>query len=197
MNPFERVHPVDRALVTPAVWQPMTPPITGQVPTVRVHTVIAFEPFYASQRDSVARALALTLHDHDLASDATDEAMARAFARWRTVQRLQSPAGWVYRVGLNWARSVLRRRRGPRRRVHEIEQHAMEVRDHELHRALMRLDLDRRAVVVCRYFLGMSEDEIATTLAINPGTVKSRLHRALRQLEGQLGERSNDRGDGT
>lgn len=193
MRRSERVLPVDRSLITPAtMWTPMIPPITAQVQTVSVHTSLEFESFYAGQRESIARALALTLHDRDLATDATDEAMARAFARWRTVHRLQSPGGWVYRVGLNWARSVLRRRGGPRRRQHEIPQHALEVRDHDLHRALMRLDIDRRAVVVCRYFLGMSEEQIAATLELNPGTVKSRLHRALRQLEGQLSERRRD-----
>ena len=181
MSRPERVQPVDRTLArTDGTWRPMTT-------LVALHSELAFEPFYASQRDAIARALALTLRDNDLAAEATDEAMARAFARWRTVQRLQNPGGWVYRVGLNWARSVLRRRGGPRRRVHEIDEHTLEVRDHELHRALLRLDLDRRAVVVCRYFLGMSEEEIARSLDIKPGTVKSRLHRALHQLEDQLG----------
>lgn len=181
MKRFERVLPVDRTLArTDGSW-------AGVTTIVALHSELSFEAFYAGQRDSIVRALALTLHDTDLAADATDEAMARAYARWRTVQQLQSPGGWVYRVGLNWARSVLRRRGGPRRRVHEIDVQALEVRDHELHRALLRLDLDRRAVVVCRYFLGMSEDEIAQSLDIKPGTVKSRLHRALRQLEDQLG----------
>ncbi|MDO8363419.1 MAG: sigma-70 family RNA polymerase sigma factor [Actinomycetota bacterium] len=161
---------------------------------VALHTDLAFEAFYSSQRASVARALALTLHDSDLAADAADEAMARAFARWRTVQRLQNPSGWVYRVGLNWARSVLRRRNGPRRRVHDIDEQIIEVRDQQLHRALLRLDLDRRAVVVCRYFLGMTEDEIAQSLDIRPGTVKSRLHRALRHLEDQLGYTREEEG---
>lgn len=181
MDADERVGAVDRALArADTTWPPVTT-------VVAVHGEVAFEPFYAGQRASIARALALTLHDSDLAAEATDEAMARAYARWRTVRRLENPGGWVYRVGLNWGRSVLRRRNGPRRRVHEIDGHTPEVRDHELHRALLRLDIDRRAVVVCRYFLGMTEDEIATTLDIRPGTVKSRLHRALRQLEEQLG----------
>ena len=158
--------------------------VTNVVP---LRTDLAFEAFYAGQRGSIARALALTLHDTDLATDATDEAMARAYARWRSVKQLHNPGGWVYRVGLNWARSVLRRRGGPRRRNHEIDDQELEVRDHELHRALLRLDLDRRAVIVCRYFLGMQEEEIAQALGIKPGTVKSRLHRGLRQLEEQLG----------
>lgn len=160
--------------------------VTGQI--VAVRTTPTFEGFYQAHRQPVFRALAMTLHDPQLASDATDEAMARAFAKWSTVQKLENPAGWTYRVGLNWSRSILRRRRGPRRVLHERHDVDLRVRDHDLHRALSKLDIERRAVVVCRYFLGMTEDEIAIALDIRPGTVKSRLHRALRQLESTLGQ---------
>lgn len=165
-------------------------PIVTRVPRpvhlVHVRATTRFEDFYREHHRSVVRALALTLRDPQLASEAADEAMARAYARWSTVQRLDNPAGWVYRVGLNWSRSVLRRGRGPQRVLHQRNDDALAARDEDLHRALSKLDIERRAVVVCRYFLGMSEDEIARALNIRPGTVKSRLHRALRQLHGTL-----------
>jgi RNA polymerase sigma-70 factor (ECF subfamily) len=44
----------------------------------------------------------------------------------------------------------------------------------------------QRSVVVCRFYLGMSEAETAAALGTRPGTVKSRLHRALRQLQTRL-----------
>src|SRR5438128_2155222 len=69
-----------------------------------------FEDFYATARPSIARALALALGDVDLATEATDEALARAYERWPLVSRLDRPEGWVYRVAMNWALSVLRRR---------------------------------------------------------------------------------------
>lgn len=156
-------------------------------PDVEVLSAADFETFYLAERAGIARALAMTLRDRELAAEATDEAMARAYARWRSVRAMQSPGGWVYRVGLNWARSVLRRRLRPRRVLHERPGAEPEIRDMRLHRALAALDLDRRAVVVCRFFLGMNEAEIAGCLGLRPGTVKSRLHRALRDLEGLLG----------
>jgi O-antigen ligase len=73
----------------------------------------SFEDFYLANRASVGRALALTLRDDDLARDAVDEAMARAYQRWSHVGQLENPGGWVYRVGLNWSRSVVRRLRRP------------------------------------------------------------------------------------
>ena len=45
-----------------------------------------------------------------------------------------------------------------------------------------------RDVVVCRWFLGLSEQETAQTLGIPRGTAKSRASRALTRLRGELGE---------
>jgi Sigma-70 region 2 len=70
---------------------------------------ISFADFYAKHHDSVARALSGTMGDDHLATEAVDEAMARADQRWDHVRSLESPSGWVYTVGLNWTRSLLRR----------------------------------------------------------------------------------------
>lgn len=143
----------------------------------------SFEAFYARHRDEVGRALAITLRDDELAADALDEAMARAYQRWDQVSRFANPAGWVYRVGLNWARSVVRRitRAGRAPRAFEMVS-ASPTFDADIDRALRQLNVDQRAVVVCRFFIGYSEAETAVVLGIRPGTVKSRLSRALETL---------------
>ena len=101
-----------------------------------------------------------------------------------------NPGGWVYRVALNWSRSALRTRRRRRDRVlHEREAVDGAVRppaDPAVRAALAALDVKHRSVVVCRYLLGFSEEETAAALDIPAGTVKSRLHRAARQLRVQL-----------
>ena len=53
----------------------------------------------------------------------------------------------------------------------------------ELLAAVDRLGEDQRAAIACRYFLGLSEAETAAVLGCRPGTVKSRLSRALARLE--------------
>jgi RNA polymerase sigma-70 factor (ECF subfamily) len=113
--------------------------------------------------------------------------MARAYARWTTVQTYDNPSGWVYRVALNWARSVHRRavRKLPLRGRDEVVQPP--VPDPAIAKALADLDVRLRAVVVCRCLLDWSVDETAHALGIKPGTVKSRLHRALAILESALG----------
>lgn len=143
----------------------------------------SFESFYAEARPTVGRALALTLHDPELAADAVDEAMARAYQHWDRVADLDNPAGWVYRVGLNYARSRLRRRRGREDLLHPRHHHEGPAIEPSIDAAVARLPARQRAVVVCRFLLGWSEAQTATSLGIRPGTVKSRLHRALATLQ--------------
>jgi len=147
-----------------------------------------FTAFYTTERSGIAKALTLTLGDRDLAAEATDEAMARAFQRWGHVQAMDNAVGWVYRVGLNWATSVLRRRARAAREplyaagVTDIPP----VADPSIHQALAELDVNQRAVVVCRYLLGWSEQDTAVALDLRVGTVKSRLARASRSLRARL-----------
>ena len=146
----------------------------------------AFAVFYRDHYANVARALSYTLGDVDLGREATDEAMARAYARWAKIRDYESPAGWIYRVGLNWAYSTRRR---VLRSLPFIEHAAATeppVSDPAIADALRRLDVKLRSVVVCRLLLDWSVDETADALRIKPGTVKSRLHRALATLERSL-----------
>jgi DNA-directed RNA polymerase specialized sigma24 family protein len=142
----------------------------------------AFSDFYRTHWPAVARGLALTLGDHDLGAEAADEAMARAYAQWNTVRGYDNPAGWVYRVGLNWARSHHRRiaRLIPFTGSGTAAVDAVD--DPAVRRALLELDLKHRSVVVCRLLLDWSVEQTAAVLDISAGTVKSRLHRALHIL---------------
>jgi RNA polymerase sigma-70 factor, ECF subfamily len=144
-----------------------------------------FDDFYRNHRDSVARALGATLGDEDLGTEACDEAMARAYERWSTVSTMDNQPGWVYRVGLNWARDHLRKqaRRARLRREEVIEP---EPTDPALIRALQSLPIDARSVLVLRFFLDWSIEEIALALDRPTGTVKSRLNRALTRLSKTL-----------
>jgi len=152
-----------------------------------------FDDFYEANLDPLYRALSLALGNPDVAHEAVDEAMARALQRWDTVGEYRSPAGWVYRVALNWARSRFKARR--REVLTDRWQAAsIEHSSHpDLHRALAELPTNARSVVVLRYFLGWSTDEVSEALNIAPGTVKSRLSRALSALETTLRETRDER----
>jgi len=159
------------------------PPVQGSVVAT-----MSFAAFYEDSRDQIARALAITLGDPDLAAEATDEAMARGYQRWDSISGYDAPAGWVYRVGLNWARSALRRRRRDRSTLYgpQATSELPTPVDPAVHEALGRLSVKLRAVVVCRCLLDWSVEQTAVALDIREGTVKSRLSRALEQLETHL-----------
>jgi RNA polymerase sigma factor (sigma-70 family) len=166
----------------PAAERASTASATGELEVIGP----SFDAFYATARDTVGRALALTLRDPELAADAVDEAMARAYQHWPKVGGLDNPAGWAYRVGLNYARSRLRRRRGREDLLHGRADHDGPSVEPAIAAAVDRLPERQRAVVVCRFLLGWSEAQTADALRIRPGTVKSRLHRALSVLQVQL-----------
>lgn len=153
-----------------------------------MQAILPFEEFYREQRAPIGRALAITLGDTQLASEAVDEAMARAYQRWSRVQALDNPGGWVYRVGLNWSRSTLRRTLRPAPAWVTGADAVVDGGglDPTIDRALAQLSIEQRAVVVCRLLIGYSEAQTATALGVRPGTVKSRLARATARLQSLL-----------
>ena len=136
------------------------------------------------------RAARLILRDPELARDAVQEGLIRA---WRDLPKLREPDrfdAWLYRLTVNACLDQTRRRR---RRVVEVEltpmhspstsdsSHAHADRD-QVDRVLRGLDEAGRAIVVLHYYVGMPLTDVAATLAIPVGTVKSRLHRALTDM---------------
>jgi RNA polymerase sigma-70 factor (ECF subfamily) len=163
------------------------PMIEDQVTMSEPGFVDSFERFYSDSWHVVYRALVVGIGDSDLAREAVDEAMVRAYEGWRTVSTMANREGWVYRVASNWATSRLRRRRLQVRRMPAIETtNEPDVVDPRLLEAVRRLSSKHRDVVVARYLLDMSESSTAQALGIPEGTVKSRLSRALVELKEAL-----------
>jgi RNA polymerase sigma factor (sigma-70 family) len=141
--------------------------------------------------DAAAR---LILRDPELARDAVQEALIRA---WHDLPGLRDPErfdAWLHRLTVNACLDLARRRR---RRVIEVEidsidsptvsDHASVLADRQVVDAAMRrLDERGRAIVVLHYFLGMPLTDVAATLGIPIGTVKSRLHRALGEMRASV-----------
>jgi RNA polymerase sigma-70 factor (ECF subfamily) len=134
--------------------------------------------------DAAAR---LILRDPDLAQDAVQDSLIRA---WRDLPGLRDPDrfdAWLHRLTVNACLDLARRRR---RRPIEVRlspidspnapDHANTFAEREhLDDALRRLDPGHRAVVALHYLLGMPLPEVAASLGIPYGTAKSRLHYAL------------------
>jgi RNA polymerase sigma-70 factor (ECF subfamily) len=148
------------------------------------------DAFAVLARAAIARldaAARLILRDRELARDAVQDALIRA---WRDLPGLRDPDrfdAWLHRLTVHACLDIARRRR---RRVHEVEltpiappfeaDSTAQFADRDLlDNALKRLAPEWRAVVVLHYYLGMPLPDVASELGIPLGTAKSRLHRSL------------------
>lgn len=150
-----------------------------------------FTMFYKRSWIEIYRPLVATIRDPDLAAEAVDEAMERAFVRWSRVSRVSNPEGWIYRVAYRWAIDRLRRRKTERRLMPRLSTGSSSgdapTVEPSLSGALSVLPIEQRAVVVLACAFDWSEADIAEALGVRPGTVKSRLHRGLVRLREELG----------
>ena len=134
------------------------------------------------------------LRDLDLAEDATQQAL---LSIWRDLPQLRDPArfdAWSYRLLVRacYAEGSRTRRWSPHLRLlpsHEPFQadgtSAVVDRD-QLEPGFRRLSIDHRAVVVMRHYLDWPLERIADSLDVPVGTVRSRLHHAMRGLRAAL-----------
>jgi len=143
-----------------------------------------FEAFYAQSHRGVVASMIVTFGDVDVATDATDEAFARALAKWDRVGRMDSPAGWTYRVALNVGRRR-RRRQMVEGKLLATRAVPAEVPPHaaiELEELLAHLPPRQRSVMILRFVGDLTEVEIAKALHVSRSTVSSALADAKRNL---------------
>lgn len=122
------------------------------------------------------------------AEDVAQEALARAFVRWRRIGGHAD--AWVTRVATNLALGLLRRRRT--QPLTEAEPGAVDAvaSDRlELVQMIEGLPRRQREVVVLRYLADLSEADVAERLGVSRGSVKRHAHRATRALEPVMKER--------
>ncbi len=133
------------------------------------------------------------LRDHDLAEDATQQALLRI---WKSLPRLRDPArfeAWSYRLLVRACHAEARRARhwSPGLRLVETDEPTDDplagIADRDqLERAFRRLSVDHRTVVVLHYYLDLPLADVADVLGVPVGTVGSRLHYAMKALHAAL-----------
>ena len=134
------------------------------------------------------------LRDTDLAEDATQQALLTV---WRDLPQLRDPArfeAWSYRLLVRacYAESRRKRRFAPNLRLLPTDEPMsadgtnLVVDRDQLERGFRRLSVDHRAVVVLHHYLDFSLEEVAEALGVPIGTVRSRLHYAMRGLRAAL-----------
>lgn len=154
----------------------------------------AFTSLAASHVDRCYALAYRILRDPHRAQDATQQALLGA---WRDLRTLRDPErfdAWLSRLVVHASYVEARGERRWAARVRAItsdpyvspdSSRSVADRD-ELESAFRRLSPEQRAVVVLHHYLGYPLSEIAVTLGIPPGTARSRLHYALRELRAAL-----------
>jgi RNA polymerase sigma-70 factor (sigma-E family) len=141
-----------------------------------------FEDLWRTHYTSVARAASAVTGNPEDGAEIAQEAFARAYQRWGRVTSLDRPGAWVQRVAVNLAISRVRRsqRAVSTSRGGEVDPPAAP--DDALLRALRTLSPQQRAVIVLRYYLDMSVEDVAHALRKRPGTVRALTHQGLERL---------------
>ncbi|HET8616070.1 MAG TPA: SigE family RNA polymerase sigma factor [Actinomycetales bacterium] len=148
--------------------------------------MVAFEEYVLARGSSLHRTAFLLTHDHALAEDLVQTALARSWRAWSRIQG--DPDAYVRRVMVNTFASWWRRRWNGERATGEVIDVAQSdhgddvVRRDGLVRALAALPRRQRAVVVLRFFEDLTEAQTAAALGVTVGTVKSQTAKALASL---------------
>jgi len=156
---------------------------------------------FVRRHAELVRLALLLVGDQATAEDVVQDVFARLHARRAEAPAGKDPLPYIRAAVLNGCRSQLRRRAVAQRfaglNSRLFEQVTQDSAEQEMIRsqeraqvlaALAALPIRRREVLVLRYYVGLSESEIASVLGISPGTVKSTAARGLAALARRLGE---------
>ncbi len=156
-------------------------PVTElSVPMVPVEVSLRepFDALYHREFTGLVRLAMVLVDDQEQAEEVVQDAFANLYLRYRLVT---TPLAYVRASVLNGSRKVLRRRLLVRRYPASPPDDGALVYNHVID-AVRRLPSRQRAAVVLRYELQLTDAEIAETLSMPIGTVKSTLHRAIARL---------------
>jgi RNA polymerase sigma-70 factor (sigma-E family) len=159
----------------------------------------AVTALYERHAVSMVRIALIMIGDRTAAEDVVQDAFFGLYRRWATLKDPDSALTYVRSAVLNGCRDALRQRtrrdRRDRAAANNWQAHpsaeavALISEDHQRILAGVRLLAGRqREALVCRFYLGLSEDETARAMGISKGTVKSSTSRALSALRRMLKE---------
>lgn len=155
----------------------------------------AFNSLIQEHRELMFRYAYLIVYDAHIAEDVTQEAVLRIYKHLDGFDESYSFRPWALQITRNIARNhnrswgryknmLMRLMNFPHRENFDIESLSLAQQEaKELHDAVQKLGVDHQDVIYARYFLDLSVEESAKILGIAEGTVKSRSHRALKQLK--------------
>lgn len=160
----------------------------GHVSTSREQPVTdrtdGFAAFYEAEVVRQVRSATLILGSLQAAQDVVHDVFAEMFQRWDG--GVVEPGPYLQRAVVNRCRDTLRRRTVARRHRSMLRTEDVPAVDAPLYDALAKLPVKHRTAVVLRYYLGLTEVEIAGHLDCPPGSVGPWIRRGLDRLAADL-----------
>ncbi len=154
---------------------------------------LEFEEFFRAEYPGLVRAFFVLTADRAEAEELAQEAMARAYERW---EAMKSPAGYLYRIGVNLNRHRLRHLAVRARRLLAMSRDAQSEQApgirREIAEAIASLSRGQREAFMLVEWLGLNVEETGRLLGIAPASVRSRVHRAKAALRSRLSEEGGE-----
>lgn len=146
---------------------------------------------YAAEYRSLVKLASFLLDDRGACEEVVQDAFIRTLMAWTSLRDPANAPAFLRSAVLNGARSRLRRLGVARRHlvrsadpVESVERGALD--HHAVIEELRKLPPRQREAVALRYYLDLSEAEIAAAMGVSTGSVKTHLHRALATLASRL-----------
>ena len=163
--------------------------------SARADADLAVSALFATEARSLLGMLTAYTGDRALAEDLVQEAFLRLHRAWTRLDDPTSSAAYLRSIAFNLARSQFRRLRLVRTRTAERDEVAGSAEDgvvlsedrREVAAALRLLPDRQRTCVILRFWAGLTDSEIASTMGISRNSVNTHLRRGLRSLESTLG----------
>jgi RNA polymerase sigma-70 factor (sigma-E family) len=155
---------------------------------------------YAEQYKSLVRLAAMLVRDTPTAEEVVQEAFVATHAGWQRLQDTEKALAYLRQAVVNKSRSVLRHRvvveknlQNPPPDMPSAEHGAFTLLERSaVVKALRGLPERQREAIVLRYYLDLSEADIAATMGISRGAVKSHTARGMAALRAALQEDEED-----
>jgi len=144
--------------------------------------VADFDEVFRRERTPMVRLAYLMLGSESLAEEVVHDGFVALLERW---DRIDNPGAYLRRCVVN---GCVGARRRARRLPPPAGDASADLGAAHLTDVLMGLPPQRRAMVVLRYYADLTQEDIAETLRLPVGTVKSGLHRALGELKEALSD---------
>jgi RNA polymerase sigma-70 factor (sigma-E family) len=152
-----------------------------------------FDDFAAERLPALLNYAVLLTGDRESARDLVQEVLTRALIKWDRIEAVDQPYAYVRRMLTNEHLSWRRRRRVPTVPLRDEPGPSVDPPpppDDEMWRLLAGLPRQQRAVLVLRYYEGLTDREIAGVLGCRPVTVRSNASRALAALRIEIAART-------